>query len=35
MGGEEHQATKASGGNPALLVAFVGEGVISTKMIRR
>ena len=35
MCGEERQATKASGGNPALLVAFVGGGVISTKMIRR
>ena len=26
MGGEERQATKASGGNPALLVAFVEGG---------
>jgi hypothetical protein len=26
MGGEERQATKVSGGNSALLVAFVGRG---------
>jgi hypothetical protein len=33
MGEEEHQSTKASGGNPVLLVAFVG-GSVSTRMIR-